>query len=164
MTRKWLFMFTMFVIVNVAIFVSSQMTQAQRPDRSELRNREGGDRRRGNAVRFSPTNLIDSSWADLSFGVKVEDETLLKARLIYQKHRDRLEKSAEEARQSGDFQSIRNAIMEIRESLTKERNAILTRKQAKAIEVIERERMQQMMRRSSGSGNGRRGNSSGRSR
>ena len=152
MTHKWILMFTILAIAMCAVFVSSQMTQAQRPDRGGLQDREGRDRRGGGAGRFSPTSLIDGSWADLTFGVKVDDETLIKARLIYQRHRDKIEKSVDEARESGDFQSIRNAIVEIREGFTKERNAVLTREQTKALEVIERDRGQRMMRRGGGRG------------
>ena len=146
MTRKWFFISTVLAIAAVAVFVSNQITQAQRPDRSEMRDRQGGGRR-GGGGRFSPTSLIDGSWADLTFTVNVDDETLLKARPIYQKYRDNLEKAVNEARESGDFQAIRGMMTEIREGFTAERNAILTDEHASQLEAIEGKRMQQMMRR-----------------
>jgi len=144
MTRKWFFIFTALAITAVTVFVSDQITQAQRPDRSEMRDRHDGGRR-GGGGRLSPTSFIDGSWADLTFTVSVNDETLLKARPIYQKHRDNLAKALREARESGDFQGIRGIMMEIRSGFTAERNAVLTDEQASQLEEIQEKRMQQMM-------------------
>ena len=162
MTRKSFGIVSVLAIVLVVIFVSNQITQAQRPDRSEMRERERGGGRGGpGGMRgFSPTSIIDSSWTDLTFVVKVDDETLLKARPVFQKHREKLEKAVKEARDSGDFQSMRAEMAQLREAFATERDAVLTEEQISQLEKLEADRIEQMMRR--GSGPGRRGGGSPR--
>ena len=96
MTRKCFCMVSVLAVALIAVFVANQITQAQRPDRSEMRERgRGGGRGGPGGMRgFSPTSIIDSSWTDLTFVVKVDDETLLKARPVFQKHRENLEKAS----------------------------------------------------------------------
>ena len=161
MTRKSFGIVSVLAIVLVVIFVSNQITQAQRPDRSEMRERERGGGRGGpGGMRgFSPTSIIDSSWTDLTFVVKVDDETLLKARPVFQKHREKLEKAVKEARDSGDFQSMRAEMAQLREAFATERNAVLTEEQISQLEKLEAMRIEQMMRR--GGGPGRRGGGGG---
>jgi Spy/CpxP family protein refolding chaperone len=162
MTRKSFGIVSVLAIVLVVIFVSNQITQAQRPDRSEMRERERGGGRGGpGGMRgFSPTSIIDSSWTDLTFVVKVDDETLLKARPVFQKHREKLEKAVKEARDSGDFQSMRAEMAQLREAFATERDAVLTEEQISQLEKLEADRIEQMMRR--GGGPGRRGGGSPR--
>ena len=139
MTRKSFGIVSVIAIVLVVIFVSNQITQAQRPDRSEMRERgRGGGRGGPGGMRgFSPTSIIDSSWTDLTFVVKVDDETLLKARPVFQKHREKLEKAVKEARDSGDFQSMRTEMAQLREAFATERNAVLTEEQISQLEKLE---------------------------
>ena len=162
MTRKSFGIVSVLAIVLVVIFVSNQITQAQRPDRSEMRERaRGGGRGGPGGMRgFSPTSIIDSSWTDLTFVVKVDDETLLKARPVFQKHREKLEKAVKEARDSGDFQSMRAEMARLREAFATERDAVLTEEQISQLEKLEADRIEQMMRR--GGGPGRRGGGSPR--
>ena len=161
MTRKSFGIVSVLAIVLVVNFVSNQITQAQRPDRSEMRERaRGGGRGGPGGMRgFSPTSIIDSSWTDLTFVVKVDDETLLKARPVFQKHREKLEKAVKEARDSGDFQSMRAEMAQLREAFATERNAVLTEEQISQLEKLEATRIEQMMRR--GGGPGRRGGGGG---
>ena len=152
MTRKWFCTFTIFTIVAVAVFVFDQMTQAQRSGRGERRERWGEER------QINATILIDNSWADLTFTVKVDDEILLKARPIYQKHRDNLEKilaKNKEAQESTERQGrlsalreLRGEFAELREEFTKERNALLTEEQLAQLEKIEEKREEQIRERS----------------
>lgn len=161
MTRKCFGIVSVLAIALVAIFVSNQLTQAQRPDRSEMRERgRGGGRGGPGGMRgFSPTSIIDSSWTDLTFVVKVDDETLLKARPVFQKHREKLEKAVKEARESGDFQSMRLEMAQLREAFATDRNAVLTEEQISKLDALEAKRIEQMMRRRGGQG--RRGGGGG---
>ena len=160
MTRKWFFIFTVFAIAAVAVFVSNQITQAQRPDRSEMRDRQGGGRRGG----FSPTSIIDSSWVDLTFTIKADDKALIQARPIYQNYRDNLEKTFKEAQKAGDFQGLRGAVTNLRDGLKTDLSAVLTEEQIAKLETLQQERRQQMGRRGGGRGRGGRpdGGGSGR--
>ncbi len=160
MTRRYVGVVSVLAIVLVTVFVLNEITQAQRPDRSEMRERgRGGRGERGGMRGFSPTSIIDSSWTDLTFVVKVDDETLLKARPIFQKHREKLEKTVKEARESGDFQSMRLAMANLRDAFATERNALLTEEQISQLQKLEANRIERMMRR--GGGPGRRGGGGG---
>ena len=119
------------------------------------RGRGGGRGGPGGMRGFSPTSIIDSSWTDLTFVVKVDDETLLKARPVFQKHRENLEKAVKEARESGDFQSMRLEMAQLRDAFATERDTVLTEEQIGKLEALEAKRIEQMMRR--GGGPGRRG-------
>ena len=120
------------------------------------RGRGGGRGGPGGMRGFSPTSIIDSSWTDLTFVVKVDDETLLKARPVFQKHREKLEKAVKEARESGDFQSMRLEMAQLREAFATDRNAVLTEEQISKLDALEAKRIEQMMRRRGGSGQTRR--------
>ena len=160
MTRKCFCIVSILAIVLVAIFVLNEITQAQRPDRSDMRERgrggRGGPGGPGGMRGFSPTSIIDSTWVDLTFEVKVDDETLLKARPVFQKHREKLAKAVKEAMDSGDFQSMRLEMAQLRDAFATERNALLTEEQISKLEALEAKRIEQMMRRG-GRGAGRRG-------
>ena len=160
MRRKSLGVVSVLAIVLATVFVLNEITQAQRPDRSEMRERgRGGRGERGGMRGFSPTSIIDSSWTDLTFVVKVDDETLLKARPVFQKHREKLEKAVKEARESGDFQAMRLTMANLRDAFATERNALLTEEQISKLDALEAKRIEQMMRRRGGSG--RRGGGGG---
>ena len=160
MTRKSLGVISVLAIVLATVFVLNEITQAQRPDRSEMRERgRGGRGERGGMRGFSPTSIIDSSWTDLTFVVKVDDETLLKARPVFQKHREKLEKAVTEARESGDFQAMRLTMANLRDAFATERDALLTEEQIDQLQKLEARRIERMMRR--GGGPGRRGGGGG---
>ena len=154
-------------LVAVAILVSNQFIEAQRPDRSDMRERGRGGRGGPGGMRgFSPTSIIDSAWTDLTFVVKVDDETLLKARPVFQKHRETLEKAVTKARESGDFQSMRLEMSKLREAFATDRDAVLTEEQINQLNELEAKRIEQMMRRGGqgrrgGGGQGRRGGGGG---
>ena len=160
MTRKSLGVISVLAIVLATVFVLNEITQAQRPDRSEMRERgRGGRGERGGMRGFSPTSIIDSSWTDLTFVVKVDDETLLKARPVFHKHREKLEKAVKEARESGDFQAMRLTMANLRDAFATERDALLTEEQIEQLQKLEARRIERMMRR--GGGPGRRGGGGG---
>ena len=156
MTRRCFCMVSVLAVALIAVFVSNQITQAQRPDRSEMRERGRGGRGGAGGMRgFSPTSIIDSSWTDLTFVVKVDNETLLKARPVFQKHREKLEKTVKKAMESSDFQSLRLEMAQLRDAFATERDTVLTEEQISKLEALEAKRIEQMMRR--GGGPGRRG-------
>lgn len=144
MKRKWFVLFAVLAITVVGVFVNNQMTQAQRPERQ---GRGGGPGGRG---RMNPTSLVDSSWVDLTFSVKVDDPTLIKARPIYQKSRDDMNKAMTEARDAGDFQGMREVMTEVRQEFKAALKEVLTEEQIAQLDDLEQERMQQMMRRGGG--------------
>ena len=108
MKRRWFVLTAILAMAAVTVFLTNQVTQAQRPDRDGTRERAGGERRGGGGMRaFNPTSIIDNSWTDLTFSLKVDDETLIKARPVYQKHRESLQKTLQETRESGDRGGLR---------------------------------------------------------
>ena len=154
MKRRWFVLTAILAMAAVTVFLTNQVTQAQRPDRGEMRDRAGGERRGGGGMRaFNPTSIIDNSWTDLTFAVKVDDDTLIKARPVYQKHRDSLEKAVKEASSSGDFRAVREAMGKIRDGFQTDLKSVLTEDQVAQLDTLQAERMQQMMNR----GGGRRG-------
>ena len=153
MTRKWPILLLVLAVAAVAVFVSNEMTQAQeRPERpgggGAMRGGPGGFGGGG----FSATGIIDSSWSDLTFAVKVDDETLIKARPVYQKSRDDLAKAVEEARAAGDFQSMRDTMTQVRGEFKAALGKVLTQDQIAKLDELEQERMQQQMNRRGGGG------------
>ena len=129
MTRRCFCMVSVLAVALIAVFVSNQITQAQRPDRSEMRERGRGGRGGAGGMRgFSPTSIIDSSWTDLTFVVKVDNETLLKARPVFQKHREKLEKTVKKAMESSDFQSLRLEMAQLRDAFATETRYRLDRR------------------------------------
>ena len=155
MKRRWFVLTAILAMAAITVFLTNQVTQAQRPDRGERGNRAEGERRGGaGGMRgMSPTSIIDNSWTDLTFAVKVNDDTLIKARPVFQKHRDSLEKAVKEASSSGDFGAVREAMGAIRDGFQTDLKSVLTEDQVAQLNAIQEQRMQQQMRR----GGGRRG-------
>ena len=154
MKRRWFVLTAILAMAAATVFLTNQVTQAQRPDRGGMRDRAGGERRGGGGMRaFNPTSIIDNSWTDLTFSLKVDDDTLIKARPVYQKHRDSLEKAAKEASSSGDVRAAREAMGKIRDGFQTDLKSVLTEDQIAQLDTLQAERMQQRMNR----GGGRRG-------
>ena len=109
MKQKFLTIGAIAVIAIVGLFVFEHATSAQRPDRNaqgQRGNRQGGDRGgRGMAGIMNPASLVDNSWIDLTFTLKVDDETLVKARPVYQTARDKFQAKMKEAQASGDMRA-----------------------------------------------------------
>lgn len=155
MKRRWFVLTAILAMAAVTVFLTNQVTQAQRPDRGERRDRAGGERRGSGGMRgFSPTSIIDNSWTDLTFSLKVDDETLIKARPVYQKHRDSLEKAIKEASSSGDFRAVREAMGNIRDGFQTDLKSVLSEDQIAQLDTLQQKRMQQMMNRGGGRGGG----------
>ena len=156
MKRRWFVLTAILAMAAVTVFLTNQVTQAQRPDRGGMRGGGGGERRGGGGMRgfMNPTSIIDSSWTDLTFSVKVDDETLIKARPVYQKHRDNLQKTLKEARESGDREGLREAFGKIGSGFKADLKSVLTEDQIAQLEELTQKRNQQMMNRGGGRGGG----------
>ena len=117
------------VFAIAVLFVFQQATSAQRPDRNaqgERGNRGGGDRGgRGTGNMINPASLVDNSWVDLTFVLKVDDETLVKARPIYQASRDKFEAKMKELRASGDMRAAMTEMQSFAATVGKEFQASL---------------------------------------
>ena len=141
MKRKWFVLFTILATLAVGTLITDQITQAQRPDRpmrGEGRRGPGGP----GGGRMNPTGLIENSWAGLTFAVKVEDETLLKARPIHQKAWDDIHQAMKEARETRDFQGVRDTVEGIRNEFNSGLKAVLTEDQLAKLKEWQKEQME----------------------
>ena len=113
MKQKWLALGAIAVIAIVGMFVFDFATSAQRPERGERgeRGRRGGRDMMGGMM--NPTSIVDNSWTDLTFILKVDDETLVKARPIYQDTRDKFEAEFKKVQASGDRRQMMQSMMAI---------------------------------------------------
>ena len=103
---------------------------------------------------FNPTSIIDNSWTDLTFSLKVDDETLIEARPVYQKHRDNLQKTLKDARESGNREGLREAFGKVGSEFKADLKSVLTDEQMAKLETLQQKRMQQTMNRGGGRGGG----------
>ena len=159
-------------IVGVFIFQHTTSAQRQRPDRNDQGqrgNRQGGERgnRGGMLGMMNPISIVDNSWLDLTFAVKVEDERLVKARPVYQATRDKIEAKMKELRAAGDWQAMRSEVPKILATIGPEFQAslkeVLTEEQMKKLNELTKKRQterQQAMNRFGGE-RGRRGGGGG---
>ena len=160
MKRRWFVLTAILAMAAVTVFLTNQVTQAQRPDRGGMRGGGGAERRGGGGMRgSSPTSIIDNSWTDLTFSLKVDDDTLIKARPVYQKHRDNLQKTLKEARESGNREGLREAFGKIGSGFKTDLKSVLTEEQIAQLDELAQKRNQMM-----GRGGGRRGGGGNRDR
>ena len=111
------------VLAIAVLFVFQHATSAQRPDR----NAQRGDQTRGDrggrgmgGGMVNPVSLVDNSWVDLTFVLKVDDDTLVKARPIYQASRDKFEAKMKELMASGDMRSAMTEMQSYAATIGKE--------------------------------------------
>ncbi len=113
MKRKFLVLSTIALFTIVGLLIFEHATSAQRPDRNaqpgqgERGQRQGERGNRAMGMMGNPMSIVDNSWLDLTFNVKVDDETLVKARPVYQATREKFQKKMKEIRESGDFRNAR---------------------------------------------------------
>lgn len=140
MKQKWFVLSAIAAIAIVGVFVFEHATSAQRPDlnaQGERGNRGGGNRGNRGMGMINLVSLVDNSWVDLTFALQVDDETLLKARPIYQATRETFEAKMKELSASGDMRSAKQEMqsfagtagkefqMSLKEVLTEEQMAKL---------------------------------------
>jgi len=155
MKRKWFVALAILAIAAVGVFITDQVTQAQRPDRPGPGARQGGPPGRGGMM--NPASLVETSWAGVAFAVKVDDQTLLKARPIHQKAWDDINKTMEEARAAGDFQGMRDKMAEISTEFRTSLEKVLTKDQLAKLDEWQRAQMEREGMRRGGRGEGRPG-------
>ncbi len=168
MKQKFFAVGAIAVIAIVGLFVFEHATSAQRPDRNaqgQRGNRQGGQRGGGGmAGMMNYVSLVDNSWIDLSFGVKVDDETLVKARPIYQASRDEVTMKMEELRQPGMRETATKEIQAILQKVNTSLKEILTEEEMAKLSELTKKRiteMQQRMNRWRGGGDRRGGGGGG---
>ena len=144
------------LLAVVCLFVFEHVTSAQRPDRNDQpergqrADRGGGERRGGNTMgNLNPTSFIDNSWLDLTFAVKVDDETLIEARTVHQTTRDKIAEKMKELsklRESGDFQGMMQGMRTVSASAIKDLQTglkdVLTEEQMKQLTDSMKKRME----------------------
>ena len=116
MKRKWFVLSAIAAIAMVGMFVFENTAAAHQQARNKQQYRNSV---RGRTARVNPVAALNKSWIDLTFGVKLDTETLAKAHPIYQKTRETLQTQIKEVRKSDEK---RGAVKKLRESI-KETNA-----------------------------------------
>jgi hypothetical protein len=144
MKKKWFVLSAIAAIAMVGMFVFENTAAAHQQARNKQQYRNSV---RGRTARVNPVAALNQSWIDLTFGVKLDTETLAKAHPIYQKTRETLQTQIKEVRKSDEK---RGAVKKLRESI-KETNAkfnaslkeILTEEQmAKLTELTKKRRIE----------------------
>ncbi len=119
MKQKFFAIAAIAVLAILGVFIFEYATLAQRPDRNaqnqQRGNRQGGERgnRGGMQGMVDPIAIVDNSWVDLTFAVKVDDETLVKARPIYQATREQFAAKMTELRAAGDWQAMQSEVQKL---------------------------------------------------
>ncbi len=169
MKRKFFAIGAVVVLAIVGVFIFQYATLAQRPDRNaqnqQRGNRQGGERgnRGGMQGMMNPMSIVDNSWIDLTFSVKVDDETLIKARPVYQTTRDKFAAKMKELRASGNWQAMRSEMQKLVVTVGPEFQAslkeVLTEEQMAKLNELTKKRQTEMQQRGNRQGGerGRRG-------
>ena len=167
MKQKFLTIGAIAVIAIVGLFVFEHATSAQRPDRDaqgQRGNRQGSQRGGGGMMNYA--SLVDNSWLDLTFGVKVDDETLVKARPIYQVSRDEVMMKMEALRQPDTRETATKEIQAILKDVNTSLKEILTEEEMAKLSELTKKRVTEMQQRTNrwrgGGEGGRRGGGGGR--
>ena len=116
-------------MVIMTIILINEVTQAQSSNR--------GDHLA--AIVASVTSFADKSWVDLTFIRKVDDDTLIKARPIYQKYRDNLESTIKDREPGGAYELIKA----IRNEFQADLQEVLTKAQMTELKALEKKRVRQ---------------------
>ena len=100
---------------------------------------------------MNPASLVDNSWIDLTFTLKVDDETLVKARPVYQTARDKFQVKMKEAQASGDMRAAMAEMQSFAATVGKEfqngLKEVLTEEQmTKLNELTKKRQMEQQQR------------------
>ena len=169
MKQKFFAISAIAVLAIVGVFIFEHATSAQRPDRNNQNqrgNRQGGERgNRGGMGMINPISIVDNSWIDLTFAVKVEDETLVKARPIYQATRDKFEAKMTELRASGNWQAMRAEVQKLVATVGPEFQAglkeVLTSEQMAKLNQLTKKRQTEQQQRRNRFGGGERGRRGG---
>lgn len=173
MKQKFFAIGTIAVLAIVGVFVFQYATLAQRPDRNaqnqQRGNRQGGERgNRGGMSMMNFVSIVENSWIDLTFGVKVDDETLVKARPVYQETHEKIATKMKEIREADDMRAAarenQSYIIDTGKAFNASLKEILTEEQFTKLNQLRKKReaeMQQRMNRFRGGGERGRGGGGG---
>ncbi len=166
MKQKFFAISAIAVLAIVGVFVFEHATSAQRPDRNnqdQRGNRQGGDRgnRGGMMGMMNYVSLVDNSWIDLTFNVKVDDETLAKARPFYQTGRDNVASKMETLRQPDMRETATQEIQGILKQLNMDLKEVLTEEQMAKLNELTKNRVTEMSQRMNRFRGGERGRPGG---
>ena len=146
MRSKWFLTLAICATMVIGIFVVDQTTEAQR----EQRQRQGGDQRqrgsqrRGGGRMDLATTFIGGSWVELTFSIKADDQTLTKARPVFQKAYNDLKKTMAEVGQSGDFQAIREKMQSVNSEFKSGLEKVLTEEQLAKLDKWQKSQQNRM--------------------
>ena len=166
MKQKWLALGAIAVIAIVSMVVFDFTTSAQRPERGS--RDEGGRGARGGRGMINPVTLVDNSWTDLTFILRVDDETLVKARPIFQDTRDKFQAEFKKVQASGDRRQMQQSMMSIAAKVGGEfqmaLKEVLSEEQLAKLNALTKKRQTEQMERMNrwGGGGNRRGGGGGR--
>ncbi len=168
MRQKFFAIGTVALMVVVSLFIFEHVTSAQRPDRNAQpgQNQRGGNRGSMNMMRmFNPMSIADNSWLDLTFKVKVGNETLVKARPIYAATREKFETKMKEVSESDDMraamQEMRAYINTVGKEFQAELKKVLSEEQLTHLNELTKERQMQQQQRANRFRGGERGQRDG---
>lgn len=133
MKSKCFVLAAILTMVAMTIILINQVTQAQSPDR--------GDQRVG--LGASVVSFADKSWVDLTFTLKVDDDTLIKARPVYQKYRDNLENAVEDRVPGAS--DLSGLMKKIRDEFIAGLQVVLTEAQIAELKTLEKKRVRMML-------------------
>ena len=125
MRSKWFLTLAICATMIIGFFVADQTTEAQR----EQRQRQRGGQRDGGGRMDLATTFIGGSWVELTFSIKANDQTLTKARPVFQKDYNDLKKTMAEVGQSGGFQAIREKMQSVNSEFKSGLEKVLTEEQ-----------------------------------
>ena len=115
MKKKWFVLSAIAAIAMVGMFVFENTAAAHREVHNKRQHRNDNARAaRGRIAAVNPVVALNQSWIDLTFGVKLDTETLAKVHPIYQKTREALQTQIKEARESDEK---RDAVKKLRERI-----------------------------------------------
>ena len=154
MRSKWFLTLAICATMVIGIFVADQTTEAQREQRQGGDRRQRGGRPPGGGRMDLATTFIGGSWVELTFSIKADDQTLTKARPIFQKAYNDLKKTMAEVGQSGDFQAIREKMQSVNSEFKSGLEKVLTGERLAELEKWQQSQ-QNRMRGGDKSGGGR---------
>ncbi|MDE0400216.1 MAG: hypothetical protein OXL96_20660 [Candidatus Poribacteria bacterium] len=160
------------VLAIVGVFIFQYATLAQRPDRNaqnqQRGNRQGGERANRGGMSINFVSIIENSWIDLTFSVKADDETLVKARPVYQEAHEKIAAKMKEILGSDDMRAAmrenQSYIVDTGKAFNANLKEILTEEQFTKLEQLRKKReaeRQQRMNRFRGGERGRGGGGGG---
>ena len=148
MKRSLLVALMTLATIVIGAFLIEETTEAQRQNRPGQRQGGFGDFSEEDIRRFrarseagSSQSMMKDSWAELTFTIKVDNETLMKARSLYQKAVDsaiKARKKADElALEPGgfmDWEALQEKMVGINNELKSDLKQVLTVEQIEKLE------------------------------